>query len=121
MFLGTGKALASGGPGNMVIAYAIVCTCVWAVLQTLGEMTIAFPTPGNYIDYAERWVDPALAFGAGFAEWLGMFNFATCRPVDLTQWQHGSPSLPSRQSSSIYSCSFGLKALYRSQHRVSDD
>ncbi|ETN43600.1 uncharacterized protein HMPREF1541_02759 [Cyphellophora europaea CBS 101466] len=70
VFLGTGKALASGGPGNMVIAYALVCTCVWAVLQTLGEMTIAFPTPGNYIDYAERWVDPALAFGAGFAEWL---------------------------------------------------
>lgn len=73
VFLGTGKALANGGPGNMVIAYALVCTCVWAVLQTLGEMTIAFPTPGNYIDYAERWVDPALAFGAGFAEWLGMF------------------------------------------------
>lgn len=67
----------------MVLAYAIVCTCVWAALQTLGEMTIAFPTPGNYIDYAERWVDPALAFGAGFAEWLGKFecrvkNFSLC-------------------------------------------
>jgi len=36
-------------------------------------MTIAFPTSGNYIDYADRWVDPALAFGAGFAEWLGLF------------------------------------------------
>ncbi|KAJ3520572.1 hypothetical protein NM208_g13655 [Fusarium decemcellulare] len=34
-------------------------------------MTIAFPTSGNFIDYAGRWVDPALAFGAGFAEWLG--------------------------------------------------
>ena len=56
----------------MVIAYALVCSCVWAVLQTLSEMTIAFPTSGNYIDYADRWVDPALAFGAGFAEWLGM-------------------------------------------------
>lgn len=55
----------------MVIAYSLVCSCVWAVLQTLSEMTIAFPTSGNYIDYADRWVDPALAFGAGFAEWLG--------------------------------------------------
>lgn len=71
VFIGTGKALAGGGPGNMVIAYALVCSCVWAVLQTLSEMTIAFPTSGNYIDYAYRWVDPALAFGAGFAEWLG--------------------------------------------------
>jgi amino acid permease len=34
-------------------------------------MTIAYPTSGNYIDYADRWVDPALAFGAGLAEWLG--------------------------------------------------
>ncbi|KAM0794852.1 amino acid permease/ SLC12A domain-containing protein [Usnea florida] len=71
LFIGTGAALASGGPGNMVIAYLMVCTCVWAVLQSLSEMTIAFPTSGNYIDYADRWVDPALAFGAGFAEWLG--------------------------------------------------
>jgi amino acid transporter len=72
VFIGVGKALATGGPGNMVIAYGLVCSGVWAVLQTLSEMTIAFPTSGNYIDYAGRWVDPALAFGAGFAEWLGM-------------------------------------------------
>lgn len=55
----------------MFLAYLVVCVGVWANLQTLTEMTIAFPTSGNYIDYADRWVDPALAFGAGFAEWLG--------------------------------------------------
>ncbi|CAG8296771.1 unnamed protein product [Penicillium salamii] len=71
VFIATGKALATGGPGNMVIAYTMVCTCVWAVLQSLSEMTIAFPVSGNYIDYADCWVDPALAFGAGLAEWLG--------------------------------------------------
>ncbi|CAG9948004.1 unnamed protein product [Clonostachys rosea f. rosea IK726] len=71
VFIATGKALATGGPANMVIAYLMVCSCVWSVLQTLSEMTIAFPVSGNYIDYADRWVDPALAFGAGFAEWLG--------------------------------------------------
>ena len=66
-----GAALATGGPGNMIIAYLLVCSCVWAVLQSLSEMTIAFPTSENYIDYADGWVDPALAFGAGVAEWLG--------------------------------------------------
>lgn len=55
----------------MIIAYLIVCSLVWAVLQTLSEMTIAFPTSGNFIDYADRWVDPSLAFGAGLAEWFG--------------------------------------------------
>ncbi len=57
----------------MILAYFTVCVGVWAHLQTLAEMTIAFPTSGNYIDYADRWVDPALAFGAGLAEWLGMY------------------------------------------------
>lgn len=71
LFIATGKALAKGGPGSMFFAYLMVCSGVWANLQSLGEMTIAFPTSGNYIDYAGRWVDPALAFGAGFAEWLG--------------------------------------------------
>ncbi|KIW70758.1 hypothetical protein PV04_02999 [Phialophora macrospora] len=71
LFIATGKALANGGPGSMFLAYLMVCSGVWANLQALGEMTIAFPTSGNYIDYAGRWVDPALAFGAGFAEWLG--------------------------------------------------
>ena len=78
VFIATGKALATGGPGNMLIAYTMVCTCVWAVLQSLSEMTIAFPVSGNYIDYADRWVDPALAFGAGFAEWLGR-RFLLCK------------------------------------------
>lgn len=71
MFIATGKALADAGPASMLLAYFMVCIGIWANLQTLTEMTIAFPTSGNYIDYAGRWVDPALAFGAGFAEWLG--------------------------------------------------
>ncbi|KAL2416594.1 Amino-acid permease GAP1 [Exophiala dermatitidis] len=94
VFIGTGKALASGGPGSMVIAYALVCSGVWAVLQTLSEMTIAFPTSGNYIDYAGRWVDPALAFGAGFAEWLGWVAIvgseATFFTVLVDYWAEGS-------------------------------
>lgn len=79
VFIATGKALAQGGPGNMVVAYTLVCSCVWAVLQTLSEMTIAFPTSGNYIDFAGRWVDPAVAFGAGLAEWLGTRSTRRCR------------------------------------------
>ncbi|EXJ91451.1 hypothetical protein A1O1_04563 [Capronia coronata CBS 617.96] len=71
LFIATGKALATGGPGTMFLAYLMVCSGVWANLQSLGEMTIAFPTSGNFVDFAGRWVDPALAFGAGFAEWLG--------------------------------------------------
>lgn len=92
----------------MVIAYLLVCTCVWAVLQSLSEMTIAFPTSGNYIDYADRWVDPALAFGAGFAEWLGKKSPPTVHGLQLTRAQAGRLLLPRKPLSSIFSSSFGL-------------
>ncbi|KAL2852281.1 amino acid permease-domain-containing protein [Aspergillus pseudodeflectus] len=94
LFIGTGKALANGGPGNMILAYLAVCLGVWAHLQTLAEMTIAFPTSGNYIDCADRWVDPALAFGAGLAEWLGwtavFVSEGTFFVVLVDYWAKGS-------------------------------
>ena len=104
LFIATGKALANGGPGNMVIAYGLVCSCVWAVLQSLSEMTIAFPVSGNFIDYADRFVDPALAFGAGFAEWLGWVAVigaeATFFNVLIQYWAEGS--FPEAASISIF-------------------
>jgi yeast amino acid transporter len=88
---------------QMVIAYGLVCTCVWAVLQSLAEMTIAFPVSGNFIDYIDRWVDPALAFGAGFAEWLGWVAVigaeATFFNVLIQYWADGSfPEAASSES-----------------------
>ncbi|KAJ5578532.1 uncharacterized protein N7459_007496 [Penicillium hispanicum] len=71
LFISTGKNLRDGGPGSLFLGFAVVCSCVWAVLQTVSEMTISFPTSGNFIDYADRFVDPALAFAAGFSMWIG--------------------------------------------------
>ncbi|OJJ01691.1 hypothetical protein ASPVEDRAFT_129724 [Aspergillus versicolor CBS 583.65] len=71
IFIGTGKSLFTGGPGSLLLSYCLIVVCVWAVIQSLFEMTIAFPTSGNYLDFADRWVDPALAFGSGIAEWIG--------------------------------------------------
>ena len=65
----------------MVIAYSMVCTCVWAVLQALSEMTIAFPTSGNYIDYADRFVDPALSLTLGWFYW---YNWTIGIPAELS-------------------------------------
>lgn len=119
LFIGTGAALAGGGPGNMVIAYLMVCTCVWAVLQSLSEMTIAFPTSGNYIDYADRWVDPALAFGAGFAEWLGKKPTHAIHGLQLTLAQVGRLLLPLKPLSSIFSSSSGVEETFLKLHPVS--
>ncbi|KAI7262354.1 hypothetical protein KC345_g9451 [Hortaea werneckii] len=71
IFISSGKNLRDGGPATLLLAFATVCTCVWAMLQSVSEMTIAFPVSGNYIDFADRFVDPALGFAGGFSMWLG--------------------------------------------------
>ncbi|KAF2703699.1 amino acid permease [Pleomassaria siparia CBS 279.74] len=71
LFIATGKNLLNGGPGSMFLGFAVVCSCVWGMLQTVSEMTIAFPVSGNFIEYADRFVDPAFAFAAGLSMWLG--------------------------------------------------
>ncbi|KAJ5616271.1 hypothetical protein N7537_001385 [Penicillium hordei] len=96
LFISSGANLRDGGPGSLFLGFAVVCSCVWAVLQTVSEMTISFPTSGNFIDYADRFVDPAVAFAAGFSMWIGwtaiIASEATFFSVIVNYWAKGSVS-----------------------------
>jgi amino acid transporter len=93
LFISSGKNLRDGGPASLFLAFFVVCTCVFAVLQTVSEMTISFPVSGNFIDYADRFVDPAFAFAAGFSMWLGWTAIiaaeATFFSVVVNYWAQG--------------------------------
>lgn len=93
LFITTGRGLSTGGPGGFVFGYGYVAILVFCVLQLLTEMTIAFPVSGNLFEYADRWVDPALAFAAGFAEWIGWTAVcaaeATMFTVLINYWADG--------------------------------
>lgn len=71
LFITTGTNLLNGKPGSLVLGFVVVCMCVWGMLQTVSEMSISFPVSGNFIEYADRFVDPALSFAAGTSMWLG--------------------------------------------------
>jgi amino acid permease len=44
LFLGTGRALATGGPGSLLLNYSLVGAVVFLVMLCLGEMpTAEFP------------------------------------------------------------------------------
>jgi amino acid transporter, AAT family len=52
LFLGTGKSLATGGPGSMLIAYLIVGGIVFVTMLALGEMATMFPVAGSFCTFA---------------------------------------------------------------------
>ncbi|SJX65089.1 probable AGP3-Protein of the amino-acid permease family [Sporisorium reilianum f. sp. reilianum] len=69
LLVGSGQALANAGPVGALIAFAITGGIVYFVLQALGEMATLFAIRGSFVEYAGRWVDPALGFVAGWVYW----------------------------------------------------
>ncbi|KAK9767305.1 Basic amino-acid permease [Basidiobolus ranarum] len=84
LFLGTGKSLSTGGPGSMLIAYAIVGVIVYFTMLSLGEMSTYIPVAGSFNTYANRFVDEGLGFALTWNYW---FNDAVSVASDLTAAQ----------------------------------
>lgn len=47
LFLGTGRALAQGGPASMLICYGVIGFIVYVTLLLLGEMGTQYPVAGK--------------------------------------------------------------------------
>ncbi len=70
LFLASGGAIAQAGPGGALMAYALMGLAVYCVMQSLGEMATQLPIAGSFEAYAERFVDPSLAFAVGWNYWF---------------------------------------------------
>ncbi|KAI5850148.1 amino acid permease/ SLC12A domain-containing protein [Tricharina praecox] len=66
LFLGTGVALQRAGPLSIFLAFTIVGTVVFAMVQSLGEIVTWLPISGGLTVYAYRYADPALGFAMGW-------------------------------------------------------
>ncbi|GAA6014386.1 hypothetical protein JCM11491_007036 [Sporobolomyces phaffii] len=84
LFLGTGRALSTGGPGSLLINYSIVGAVVYLVMLCLGEMATEYPLAGSFTTYSARFVDDAFGFAIG---WNYAFNDAISTAGDLTAAQ----------------------------------
>ncbi|GAA5827450.1 hypothetical protein JCM5353_002103 [Sporobolomyces roseus] len=84
LFLGTGRALSTGGPGSLLINYSLVGALVYLVMLCLGEMATEFPLAGSFTTYSARFVDEAFGFAIG---WNYAFNDAISTAGDLTAAQ----------------------------------
>ena len=65
LFVGSGQALSLAGPLSTFLAYLITGFNLYAVINSLGEMSTYLPLPGAVPVYAARFVDPALGFTLG--------------------------------------------------------
>ena len=84
LFLGTGRSLAQGGPGSMLICYSIVGFIVHVTLLLLGEMATQYPVAGSFNAYTTRFFSPSYGFALAWNYW---FNDAVSVASDLTAAQ----------------------------------
>ncbi|KAK6909676.1 hypothetical protein I203_103697 [Kwoniella mangroviensis CBS 8507] len=62
LFIGSGTALANGGPLGLWLGFSFVGILVYFMMLGLGEMSAYLPITGGQLTYAGRFFDPALGF-----------------------------------------------------------
>lgn len=81
LFITSGSAISTAGPGGALTAYVIMGIMVFFLMTSLGEMATYMPLTGSFSAYSTKFVDPALGFAMGWNYW---FNWAITIPVDVT-------------------------------------
>ena len=70
LFIASGSAITTAGPGGSLIAYAVMGIMVYFLMTSLAEMATYNPRSGSFTEYATRYVDPALGFAMGWNYWF---------------------------------------------------
>lgn len=74
LFLGSGRALASAGPGGAVLSYILVGTIISSVISCLGEMTALMPVNAPVMEFPRRYLDRGVGFAVGWIYWQAYFH-----------------------------------------------
>ncbi|KAF2112437.1 amino acid permease-domain-containing protein [Lophiotrema nucula] len=94
LFVGSGTALADGGPASLVISYSLVGIMLYCTVHALGEMAVLFPVAGSFSAYSTRFLDPAWGFAMGWnyaLQWLVVLPLEiVAATLTITFWTHGS-------------------------------
>ncbi|RYP22544.1 hypothetical protein DL765_001602 [Monosporascus sp. GIB2] len=80
-FVGSGRALATGGPGSLLVDFIIIGVMMFNVVYALGELAVMYPVSGGFYTYATRFIDPSWGFAMG---WNYVFQWAIVVPLELT-------------------------------------
>jgi lysine-specific permease len=81
LFLASGGAIHSAGPGGALLSYLIIGVMVYFLMTGLGEMGAYMPVAGSFSTYATKFVDPSFGFALGWNYW---YNWAITIAAELS-------------------------------------
>lgn len=68
-FLSTGAVVHQVGPA-VFLAYVLGGIIIYLTMLCMGELTVAIPISGSFINYTADFISPAFACGVGWSYWL---------------------------------------------------
>lgn len=77
LLVGSGGALADGGPAALIIGFGVIGILAFSIMQSLGELTTLYPSGGAFGTLADRFVDRALGAAVGwnyFIVWIAVLS-----------------------------------------------
>ncbi|KAI3396062.1 hypothetical protein diail_479 [Diaporthe ilicicola] len=81
LFVSIGNGLMDGGPGSLLIAFALYSALLGLVNNCMAEMAVYMPVSGSFIRFAGKWVDEAFGFMTG---WNFFLYEATMIPFEIS-------------------------------------
>ncbi|KQL52347.1 gamma-aminobutyrate permease [Heyndrickxia shackletonii] len=81
LFLASGGAIHTAGPGGVIVAYLLIGIMVYFLMTSLAEMAAYMPVAGTFSTYATKFVDPSLGFALGWNYW---YNWAITIAAELS-------------------------------------
>ena len=68
-FLGTGAVIHQVGP-SVFLAYILGGLIIYLTMLCMGELAVAIPISGSFINYTADLISPSLACGVGWSYWI---------------------------------------------------
>ncbi|GMG40126.1 unnamed protein product [Ambrosiozyma monospora] len=80
LFVGSGGALSAGGPASLIIAWILTGVMMYSTVQALGELAVAFPVSGSFVQYNTRFISSPWGFTM---TWNYVMGWAVTLPLEL--------------------------------------
>lgn len=68
-FLGTGAVVQQVGP-SVFLAYILGGLIIYLTMLCMGELAVAIPISGSFVNYTADFISPSLACGVGWSYWI---------------------------------------------------